>query len=128
MEREYFIRNMEGTLYWRDMPLFEFVIRNRELVSYKDLSDGKMWPAEPKTFGMSYRSINEFFRRRVIDDHAMWLTDYLEALGLDHYDFEEIVKRNNGNNHLDDFWVKFDDLGAKTFKDIYEQQYPIYGK
>lgn len=60
MEREYYIKNMEGTLYWRDTLLFAFAIRNRELVSYRDLSGGNM-PAEPKTFGMSYRSLNDFF-------------------------------------------------------------------
>lgn len=38
----------------------------------------------------------------------MWLKDYLEAMGLDHYDFEE--------------------FGAKNFKEICEQQYPVYGR
>lgn len=127
MEREYFIQNMEGTLYWKDTPLFDFHIRNRELVSYRDLSNGQMWPAEPKTYGMSYRSINDFFRRRVVEDHAMFLMDYLDAMGLDHYDYEEMIKRNNGSNHLDNFWVKFEGLGAKNFDDICNQHYPIYG-
>lgn len=43
-----------------------------------------------------------------------------------HYDFEEIVKLNNGWNHLDYYWVKFDELDATCWKDILTQKYPIY--
>lgn len=106
--------------------MFEFEIKNRELVSYRDLSNQKWWPLEPKVYGMSYRSLNEFFQRRVVQDYAMWLHDYLEGMGLPGYDFEELVKRNNGSNHLDEYWIKFDSIGAQCYDDIWTQKYPIY--
>lgn len=37
MHREYFIKNLEGIMYFKDIPLFEFQIVNRELVSYRYL-------------------------------------------------------------------------------------------
>lgn len=125
MEREYFIWNLEGTLYYKDMPLFEFKIKNRELVYWKDLSNKEMWPLEPKVYDMSYRTLNDFFRRRVVQDNAMLLKEYLEDMGLDYYDFEELIKKNNGSTH-DFYWVKFKDMGAKNFDEICNQHYPIY--
>ena len=125
MSREYFIRNLEGTLYYKDLPLFEFKIKNRELVYSKDLSNQKMWPVEPKVYGLSYRTINDFFRRRVVQDNAMMLKEYLDDMGLPYYDFEELIKKNNGSSH-DFFWLKFNGLGAKNFSEICTQSYPIY--
>lgn len=126
MSKEYFINNLKGTMYCQDLALFEFEIKDRELVSYQDLSRQKWWPMEAKVYGMSYRSLNDFFRRRVVQDYAMWLQDYLKGMGLSGYDFEELVKRNNGSNHLDEYWVKFDRIGAKCYNDIWTQKYPIY--
>lgn len=70
--------------------------------------------------------MNDFFRRRVVQDYAMFIHEYLSGMGLDCYDFEELVKRNNGSNHLDSYWVKFDGIGASCYNDIWEQSYPIY--
>lgn len=126
MEREYFIKNLEGVMYYQDTPLFEFKIENRELVHYKDISRLKYYPCEPRMNGVSYTSINNFFRRRVVPDYAQDIRDYLTAIGLDTYDFEELIKRNNGYNHLDFFWVKFKNIGAQSWHDICTQTYPIY--
>lgn len=126
MRREHFIKNMNGVLFYKDIPLFSFEIKDRQLISFQDLSNGEMWPYELRDIGVSYVAINNFFRRRVVADYAMWLREYLDALYLDHYDFEEIVKRMNGNNNVDFYWVKFDGIGAKQFSDIISQEYPIY--
>lgn len=112
-------------MYFQDVPLFEFRIVNRELISYKDLSHQEYWPCEPRMNGMSYISINNFFQRRVVPDYAQDIKEYLEAIGLRYYDFEELIKRNNGGNHLDFFWVKFPDKGARCWNDILTQKYPI---
>lgn len=126
MQREHFIRNLKGTMYYQDTPIVEFEIKNRELVQFEDLSNGKYWFAELGLWGETYVAFNEFFKRRVVQDYAMYLREYLDACGLESYDFEEIVKRNNGSNHLDMFWVKFENIGAKCFNDIWQQEYPIY--
>jgi len=126
MHREYFIKNLEGIMYFKDIPLFEFQIRNRELISYRDLSNHEFWPCEPRMNGMSYVSLNNFFQRRVVPDYAQDIGEYLDAIGLPYYDFEELVRRNNGGNHLDFFWVRFPDMGAQCWNDILTQNYPIY--
>ena len=33
-------------------------------------------------------------------------------------DFDLYIRKNNGNNHLDNYWVKFDDFGAKCFAEL----------
>ena len=125
MSREYYLRNLEGTLYYKDIALFEFRIVNRELIYWKDLSNKELWPPEPKVYGMSYGSLNEFFNRRVVQDNAMLLSQYLKQMGLQYYDFEELVKKNNGSTH-DFYWVKFKDFGARNFSEICTQNYPVY--
>ncbi len=126
MSKEHFIKNLKGTMYHQNLALFEFEIKDRQLISCHDLSNQKWWPMEPKEFGMSYRSLNDFFRRRVVQDYAMWLSDYLEGMGLSCYNFEELVKRNNGSNHLDEYWIRFDGIGAQCYDEIWTQKYPIY--
>lgn len=32
--------------------------------------------------------------------------------------FDEYIKHNNGNNNLDNYWVKFEDFGARCFEDF----------
>ena len=36
-------------------------------------------------------------------------------------DFDEYIRKNNGNNNLDNYWVKFPNFGAKCFRDICEK-------
>lgn len=126
MHREHFINNLKGRMYYKETPIFDFEIKNRELVSYTDLSNQRFWPCEPKMNGMSYAALNNFFRRRVVQDYAMWVDEYVHAMGLSEYNFEELVKRNNGNNMIDFFWIKFEGIGAKCWADVWKQEYPIY--
>ena len=126
MSREYFIKNMKGILHYQNMPLLDFEIKNRELVKGVDLSGQRYWPPEIKVWGLSYVHLNDFFSRRVVPDNQMLLHDYLQAMNLESYNFEEMIKRRNGANGVDDYWVKFDGVGAKTFEEIRTQKYPIY--
>ena len=116
MSREYFIKNMKGILHYQNMPLLDFEIKNRELVKGVDLSGQRYWPPEIKVWGLSYVHLNDFFSRRVVPDNQMLLHD----------NFEEMIKRRNGANGVDDYWVKFDGIGASTFEEIGTQKYPIY--
>lgn len=119
-----FIRNLEGTLYYQDKPLIMFKIQNMRLVEYT-LLESQHLPVELAVWGISYYNFNEFFKRRVVQDGAMFLRDYLDELHLEHYDFEQIVKRNNGSNHLDFYWVKFPNgVGIQKFEDIWKMQEP----
>lgn len=77
-------------------------------------------------WGLSYVHLNDFFSRRVIPDNQMLLHDYLQAMKLESYNFEEMIKRRNGTNGIDDYWVKFEGIGAGTFEEIGTQKYPIY--
>ncbi|MCR5726679.1 MAG: hypothetical protein K6G24_04350 [Lachnospiraceae bacterium] len=33
-------------------------------------------------------------------------------------DFDLYIHKNNGNNHLDNYWVKFEDGGARCFAEL----------
>ena len=50
-------------------------------------------------------------------------SSHLRAIGMDRFDFDTYIKKNNGNNTLDNYWVRFPDFGAKCFKDIVEKNY-----
>lgn len=125
MAYQYYIYDLEGILCYKDIELFSFCIKDRKLISYEIISD-KYYPMDFYVKGITYNSFNNFFKYRVVKDGAMWIRDYLDAAGLKHYDFEELVKRNNGWNHLDYYWVKFDGLGARNWEEIKSQYYPIY--
>lgn len=48
----------------------------------------------------------------------MHYREHLHNIGMNKFDFDEYIKKNNGNNNLDNYWVKFEDFGAKCFSDF----------
>ena len=118
------IFNLSGILYYLDTPLLDFSIKNRRLEYAKDLSGRRLYPPELALYGVSYANLNEFFERRTMKENCMFYREHLKAIGLKSFDFDTYIKKNNGNNHLDNYWVKFEDFGAKCFSDICSQKYP----
>ena len=125
MMDKYYIQNLDGTLYKKDIPILYFKIDGQQLIEYKKLADKKYLPAHLDG-KISYNNIRSFFEDRVVEYGAMWVDDYIHALGLESYNFEEIIKRNNGWNHLDLFWIKLKNIGATSWNEILHQKYPIY--
>lgn len=114
------IQNMQGILYYLDTPLLDFEIRDRELIKAKDLSDRKLYPWELAMYGVSYGNINAFFQRRTMKEGCMFYREHLEAIGMKQFDFDKYIMLNNGNNHLDNYWVKFENYGASSFEEVIE--------
>lgn len=114
------INNLKGILYYLNNPLLDFEIKDRSLIKAVNLSDGKLFPPELALYGISYGNINEFFERRTMKEGCMFYREHLKAIGMMKFDFDEYIKLNNGNNHLDNYWIKFEDFGAKSFEDICE--------
>lgn len=48
----------------------------------------------------------------------MYYREHLKKIGMDKFDFDEYIKKNNGNNNLDNYWVRFEDFGARNFSQI----------
>lgn len=119
------INNLKGILYYLDEPLLDFEIKNRELIRANDLSAGHYFPPELKLYGVTYGNLNEFFERRTMKDGCMLYREHLDAMGMDRFDFDKYITMKNGNNQLDNYWVKFDKIGASSFSDICNQNYPI---
>ncbi|MCR4895278.1 MAG: hypothetical protein K5891_00720 [Lachnospiraceae bacterium] len=112
------IGNLKGRLYYLDSPLLDFEIRDRELVKATDLSGGKLYPWEMATQGVSYGSFVRFFDRRTMQEGCMYYFEHLRALGMERMDFDRYIRLNNGNNHLDNYWVRFEDGGARCFAEL----------
>ena len=49
---------------------------------------------------------------------CMYYREHLKKIGMDKFDFDEYIKKNNGNNNLDNYWVRFEDFGARNFSQI----------
>jgi len=114
------IRNLKGILYFLDTPLLDFEIRDRELIKAVDLNEGRLFPPELAVWGISYMNINRFFKRRTMREGCMFYREHLRAIGMERFDFDEYIRKNNGNNNIDNYWVKFPDFGARCFRDIAE--------
>lgn len=112
------INNLEGILYYLDTPILDFKIENRKLVQADNLSDGKFFPPELAIYGITYGNINSFFERRTMKEGCMYYREHLRNIGMDKFDFDAYIRKNNGNNNLDNYWVKFDGFGAKCFSDF----------
>ena len=112
------INNLKGILYYLDTPLLDFEVKDRELIKAIDLSNKKLYPYELAKLGVSYGSFNKFFQRRTMREGCMFYHEHLRALGMEKMDFDLYIKKNNGNNHLDNYWVKFEDFGATCWQDI----------
>ena len=52
--------------------------------------------------------------------------EYVKGMGLERYDFKELIKRNNGWNHVDLYWLKMNGIGASSWEEVQTQNYPIY--
>lgn len=112
------INNLKGVLYFLDTPLLDFEIKDRELIKADDLSGHQLYPYELAMHGVSYGSFVRFFQRRTMREGCMFYREHLRALGMDKMDFDLYIRKNNGNNHLDNYWVKFDDFGARKFSEL----------
>ncbi len=102
-----FLKNYSGTLYYEDIPLVYFNIENGELKEYRKCKeDLQYFPYELARIGFTYKAFNLFFRERVVLDGSQDIREYLNALDLEYYDFEKIVKINKGRNFLDNWSVR----------------------
>jgi hypothetical protein len=113
-----------------DIPLVDFKVVNCRLISvyeYDRANNMRLYPAEFMfDDAVTYGDLDDYFKNHVVEDGAQDIHNYLVSLGLKTYDLDEIVKRLNGNNFINFFWVKFQNMGAKTWKEIMTQRYPIY--
>lgn len=112
------INNLKGILYYFNTPILDFEIRDRKLIKADDLSNQDYWPAEFAVWGLNYGNMNSFFKRRTMKEGCMFYREHLKAIGMERFDFDEYIKKNNGNNHLDNYWVKFEDYGASSFEEL----------
>lgn len=112
------INNLKGILYYWNTPLLDFEIKDRELVKAINLSESRFFPPELAVYGVTYNNINEFFKRRTMKEGCMFYYEHLRAIGMEHFDFDRYIMKNNGNNNLDNYWVKFEGFGATGFEDF----------
>ena len=73
------ISNLEGILYYLDIPLLDFSVRNRQLVRAVNLSQSRLYPPELALYGISYGNLNEFFERRTMKEHSMFYREHPES-------------------------------------------------
>lgn len=112
------INNLKGILHYLNTPLLDFEIKDRQLIKAVDLNQGKLFPPELAVYGISYGNINEFFERRTMKEGCMYYHEHLKAIGMEIFDFDSYIRLNNGNNNLDNYWVKFENFGARRFEDF----------
>ncbi|MCQ2550001.1 MAG: hypothetical protein MJ134_08170 [Lachnospiraceae bacterium] len=112
------INNLKGILHYLNTPLLDFEIKDRQLIKAVDLNQGKLFPPELAVYGISYGNINEFFERRTMKEGCMYYHEHLKAIGMEIFDFDSYIRFNNGNNNLDNYWVKFENFGATRFEDF----------
>ena len=112
------INNLEAILYYLDTPILDFEIKDRKLVRAVDLNEGRLFPPELALYGITYVNINEFFRRRTMKEGCMFYREHLRNIGMERFDFDEYIRKNNGNNNLDNYWLKFETFGAKCFAEL----------
>ena len=116
-----FIHNLEGTIYYKDVPLVYIKIVDRKLVDAKIINMISHFVNEIRMFGLTYVAINQYYKDRVVQDGAMFVREYLDALGLQHYDFEAIVKASSGWNPRDRQWIKFEGGRFQSWEQIYNE-------
>lgn len=112
------INNLKGILHYLNTPLLDFEIKDRQLIKAVDLNQGKLFPPELAVYGISYGNINEFFERRTMKEGCMYYHEHLKAIGMESFDFDSYIRCNNGNNNLDNYWIKFENFGATRFEDF----------
>ena len=112
------INNLKGVLHYLDTPILDFEVKDMRLIKAVPLSDGKYLPQELAVCGITYGNLNAFFERRTMKEGCMFYWEHLRNIGMEKFDFDEYIKKNNGNNNLDNYWVRFEDFGARCFADF----------
>jgi len=128
MGYQYYLRNLQGTLMYKDLRVCKFVIRDRELVSCEYNSDSLTclpWSLSELGYGLTYAGFNDFFKYRVVKQGAQDIREYLNEMEMDHYDFETLIKKMNGWDAVGQWWVDFDNCGYHCWEDIRSGEYPI---
>lgn len=120
-----YLTDFEGTLMHKDTPLAYFKIQNKRLVEYRRIRKEKtLYPPEMAELNgepVTYAKINTFFRERVILDGSQPCREFLNDLGLDHYDFTKIVNLMHGRNNIDFWWVANEEYHP-TWKQITDKR------
>lgn len=120
--RRHNVLNLEGTFMRQDVELVRFKIQRGCLEYFEELhpeTNRYGFPAEWRfTDTIGYREINLFYKNHVVQDGAQDIRRYLNTLKLDHYDLDEIIKRNNGADWVTFFWLRFDNYGCQQYSDF----------
>ena len=120
------ISNLEGILYYLDIPLLDFSVRNRQLVRAVNLSQSRLYPPELALYGISYGNLNEFFERRTMKEHSMFYREHLKAIGM-----EDVLISRGGQlavrtDRLDCDYYRFKELdggAVNAYQNEYMSQY-----
>ena len=112
------INDLKGVLYFLDTPILDFEVRDRKLIKAVDMNEGKLFPPELALYGVTYGNLNEFFERRTMKEGCMYYREHLKNIGMERFDFDDYIRLNNGNNHLDNYWVRFEGRGANCFAEL----------
>ncbi len=108
MSEARWLNNLKGTLYYLDTPVLDFEVNKRKLIKSDVLNNGKLLPPELALYGISYANLNDFFERRTMKENCMYYREHLKNIGMDKFDFDEYIRINDGKNHVDNYWVKFE--------------------
>lgn len=104
------LRNLGGTLYFKDLPVLEFKFVNNRLKKANVLSDAgiKQHPIF-YLFGVSENSIKRVFESRTTPRERQGLEESLKKANLGSYDPERINRYTSSRCIHDNFWLDCDD-------------------
>lgn len=104
--------NLGGTLYYKNVPLFEFKYKRDVLVCITMLVSRKD-PRLPIEFAIDRvpddRKLHIFFEDRTTPEMRIGLEEEMAATPVQYYYPERIIRYSSGRCIHDSFWLKCDD-------------------
>lgn len=100
------LRNFDGTLFWRELPILDFTLVDGEVCKW-DLhpENEKYYPLE-FTYDCTPHGLNLFIESRIVPPTRQNLQRVLNDLQIDEYNWDKIIKANYGLCTDDYYWFR----------------------
>ena len=102
--------NLGGTLYYKEIPLFEFKFNRDGSVTHKVINDDlDLYPFEMRFGEINANTITRFFNERITPSTRIGLDEVLANSPIKYYHPERIIRYSSGRCIHDPYWLKCND-------------------
>lgn len=100
------LQNFDGLMLWKDTPILDFTIKDGEILKWeKHEENSNDYPIE-FTYDFTPHGLNSFLENRLVPPTRQDLQRVLHDLGINEYNWDDIIAANYGLCTDDCYWFR----------------------